>query len=97
VRSPADASVIIATLEVSDQAIATSGDYQQFFEYQGRRYHHIMDPRTAAPRLSSQHTITIRADDCMTCDAASTALFGMQPAQAQHVLAARGHGAAVVA
>lgn len=86
VRSPADPNAIIATVELSDAAIATSGDYEQFFVYQGRRYHHIMDPRTAAPRVADTHTITVQAETCMLCDVASTALFGMETTRAQRVL-----------
>ena len=97
VRSPTDADAIIATVELSDAAIATSGDYEQFFLHKGRRYHHIMDANTAAPRLTSSHTITIQADNCMTCDVASTALFGMDAARAQQVLKGRSGGATIVA
>ena len=97
VRSPTDPGAIIATAEISDAAIATSGDYEQFFLYQGRRYHHIMDPHTAAPRETRVHTITIQAADCLTCDVASTALFGMEAAQAARVLRARTPSATVVA
>jgi thiamine biosynthesis lipoprotein len=97
VRSPNDPDAIVATAEVSDAAIATSGDYEQFFLYQGRRYHHIMDPHTAAPRLTDTHTITIQADDCLSCDAGSTTLFGMDRAQGARVLATRAVNARVVA
>ncbi len=44
VRSPDDPDALIATLKMSDRAVATSGDYHQFFEYGGKRYHHLLDP-----------------------------------------------------
>ncbi|HEX6559047.1 MAG TPA: FAD:protein FMN transferase, partial [Longimicrobiales bacterium] len=97
VRSPSDPDALIATAEVSDAAIATSGDYEQFFMYHGRRYHHIMDPHTAAPRATKIHTITIQADNCLTCDVASTALFGLDTAHAQRILSARSSSSRVVA
>lgn len=96
VRSPSDPRTITATVELSDAAIATSGDYEQFFTHEGRRYHHILDPHTAAPRQTQRHTITVRADDCMTADAASTALFGMEAVEAVKLLQTKSRTAAVI-
>lgn len=96
IQAPDDARTLITTLEVSDKAIATSGDYEQFFRYRGVRYHHLMDPETAAPRRSSEHSITTEAETCMDADAASTALFGMTNDEADRVLAVRAHAARVV-
>jgi thiamine biosynthesis lipoprotein len=82
IRSPDAADGIAATVHAQDEAIATSGDYEQFFEYRGRRYHHLLDPATAAPYRVATRSLTIAAADCMTADAAATALFGATPAQA---------------
>ena len=49
VRSPDDPQGLVANLAMSDQAVATSGDYHQYFEHDGRRYHHLLDPTTGAP------------------------------------------------
>jgi FAD:protein FMN transferase len=76
VRSPDRMDVLLATFDLEEAAIATSGDYLQFFEYHGRRYHHLLDPRTAAPRVTPMRSVTVRAADCMTADAAATACFG---------------------
>lgn len=76
IRSPSEPGRISATLEVQDRAVATSGDYEQAFVHDGRRYHHLLDPRTAEPRLVESHSITVAADLCVTADAAATALFG---------------------
>jgi thiamine biosynthesis lipoprotein ApbE len=65
--------------------------------YRGTRYHHLMDPDRAAPRRSPVHTITIVADKCIDADAASTAVFGLEPAEARRLLSARSPGAYVVA
>jgi len=89
IRSPASESVLIGEVEVSDAAVATSGDYQRFFMYQGVRYHHLMDPATAAPRRTPMHSITTRASTCMHADAASTSCYGMDRARANALLAAR--------
>jgi thiamine biosynthesis lipoprotein len=96
VRSPTDPNALITTVSLSDAAIATSGDYEQFFLYQGRCYHHILDPRTAEPRKTTMRTVTIRADHCVTADAASTAVFGMESGAAARVLSRRPGNARVV-
>lgn len=80
VRSPDRADVLVATFDLENAAIATSGDYLQYFEYHGRRFHHLLDPATAAPRVSAMRSITVQAADCMTADAAATACFGREPA-----------------
>jgi thiamine biosynthesis lipoprotein len=95
VRSPTDPDAVIAEVELSDRAIATSGDYEQFFMYRGTRYHHLMDPRRAAPRRAALHTVTIVADRCRDADAASTAVFGMPSDAARALLAALAPGAYV--
>ena len=97
IRSPFDTHATIAEVEATDCAIATSGDYEQFFVHQGTRYHHLMDPERAAPRRSLVHSVTIMADRCRDADAASTAVFGMDTAAAQKLLAAVSPGARVVA
>jgi thiamine biosynthesis lipoprotein len=76
IRSPDRADRIVSTIEVEDAAVTTSGDYVKFFQYQGRRYHHLLDPETGAPRVTGMHSITVKAADCMTADAAATACFG---------------------
>jgi thiamine biosynthesis lipoprotein len=86
IRSPHDTS-IVATIQITDAAVATSGDYHQYFDHQGRRYHHLIDPSTAAPRTSRDHSLSIVADCCMTADAAATAAFGTDPMRAAAMLA----------
>ncbi len=75
VRSPDDPKGVAATLRMSDRAVATSGDYQQYFDFQGRRYHHLLDPRTGAPSRTRLRSVTIAADACMTADAGATTVF----------------------
>jgi thiamine biosynthesis lipoprotein len=96
VRSPTDPDAVIAEVELSDRAIATSGDYEQYFMYRGTRYHHLMDPERASPRRSPVHTVTVVADRCGDVDAASTAVFGMDRDAARRLLEARSPGAYVV-
>lgn len=97
VRAPDDADRLLTTIEVSDVAIATSGDYEQGFTYGGRRYHHIMDPRSAEPRITATHTITVVADRAIDADAASTAVFGSARPAAEQILKLRAPSSRIVA
>jgi FAD:protein FMN transferase len=87
IRSAADASRIAHSFALTDAAVATSGDYEQYFDYDGRRYHHLIDPVTAAPRAVAAHSLTVSASDCMTADAAATAAFGLGDDVADRIVA----------
>lgn len=86
------ASLPLASLDLHDgEAIGTSGDYQRYFEVDGKRYSHLLDPRTAAPATTSQAiTVVIPAgpNAGMQSDAYSKPLFiaGDQWLNAAHQL-----------
>ena len=70
-----DENSAIGVLTLSDTTISTSGDYERYFEKDGVRYHHILDPRTGYPADSGLMQVTIICDDSVIGDALSTACF----------------------
>lgn len=70
-----DENSAIGVLTLSDTTISTSGDYERYFEKDGVRYHHILDPRTGYPADSGLMQVTIISDDSVMGDALSTACF----------------------
>jgi thiamine biosynthesis lipoprotein len=76
VRDPRRADAVVAVLPLVDTSISTSGDYERFFERDGVRYHHLIDPMTGeSPR--TLRSVTILADDGLTCEALSKCVFVM--------------------
>ena len=65
---------VIGLLELKDRAVATSGDYEQFFMAQNQRYAHILDPRTGYPAQKAVEAVTISADSGLTADVLATAV-----------------------
>ena len=93
IQSPEDPASLAASVRLEDAAIATSGDYQQFFVYRHQRYHHLLDPATGAPRRTDQRSVSVVAGTCMAADAGATLAFG-RPAEDVAPILAR-HGAHV--
>lgn len=65
---------------VKDTTITTSANYEQFFMYEGLRYHHIVSPKTKRP-MQYYHSITMIGEDAGYLDAVATALFSMPEAE----------------
>ena len=66
---------IQAVVKLPGRALATSGNYRNFYEENGKRYAHTIDPKTGYPVQHSLLSATVLADDCMTADAYATAFM----------------------
>jgi thiamine biosynthesis lipoprotein len=65
-------------------SVATSGDYRRYFDDDGRRYAHTLDPRTGYPASHALASVTVVHPDCMLADALSTALTVLGPQAGLH-------------
>ncbi len=73
-QNPLDKSDIIGILEIKNKSVGVSGDYQNYIEIDGKRYHHILDATTGYP-VEDIKMLVIIADNALTADLYSTALF----------------------
>ncbi len=78
IRHPRQDAVIASLDMQGEEGISTSGDYERYFFYQGKRYHHILDPRTGYPAQGTQ-AVTVVHHDSGLADVAATALFVAGP------------------
>ena len=80
VETPERAGRSIQTVvHLTDSAMATSGDYRNYFEYEGRFYSHTIDPRTGYPVTHDAASVTVVAQTAAFADAAATALLVLGP------------------
>lgn len=74
VRHPREVSQCMATLDLAGQALATSGDYERYFEMAGQRFCHIIDPRTGWP-VQHFRSVSVVAPTCLLAGAVSTTIM----------------------
>lgn len=74
IRDPDDGGAMVTRLALVDEAISTSGDYERYFEEDGVRYHHILDPATGRP-VEGVRSVTVVGPDGTLTDALSTSVF----------------------
>lgn len=80
IRHPRQEGGLIAMIDLKDEAISTAGDYERFFERDGIRYHHILDPQTLQPARACQ-SVTVIAKEGVVADGLDTAIFVLGPDQ----------------
>ena len=74
IQHPRKEGEIIAEIDLQDEAISTAGDYERFFEKDGIRYHHILDPRTLQPARGCQ-SVSVIAKEGIWADGLDTGIF----------------------
>ncbi|MFQ5602469.1 MAG: FAD:protein FMN transferase [bacterium] len=79
VESPDDPSGLQMVLHLKDNALATSGDYFNYFEKDGVRYSHTIDPRTGKPIMHKLASVTVLHKSCMLADGFATAINVLGP------------------
>lgn len=78
IQNPRQPDSLLARLDLDVAAVTTSGDYERFFEQDGKRYHHVFDPRTGWP-VTGAASVTVCSDDPIAADCYATAVFVMGP------------------
>jgi len=85
IESPENPGFILKAISLLNRAVVTSGDYQRFFQIDGRKYSHIFDPRTGRP-VEGSLSVTLIGEDIVRVDALATAVSVMGPAKAEEFL-----------
>lgn len=76
IRDPRNDGQVAISVPLEDEAISTSGDYERYFEEDGVRYHHIIEPNSGTPATGVQ-SATVFGPDAVLTDALSTSVFIM--------------------
>jgi len=76
IRDPRNDGQVAISVPLADEAISTSGDYERYFDEDGVRYHHIIQPKTGEP-ASGVHSASVFGPDAVMTDALSTSVFVM--------------------
>ena len=95
IQHPRHEGRILATLDATDEAISTSGDYERFFIKDGIRYHHILDSHTLQPARLCR-SVTILAPGATWADALATGVFVLGPVRGLALVERLGLGAVIV-
>ena len=85
IRDPEGGRRVVGSLLLADEAVATSGNYENFVEIEGTVYGHIIDPRAGRP-VSHTLSVTVVAPTALEADALSTGLFVLGPESGEKAL-----------
>lgn len=78
VKKPfADADALVGSIAVVNKSVVTSGTYERYFEQAGKRWHHILDPRSGYPLDNELDSVTIISSDSLDGDIWTTLMFGL--------------------
>ena len=86
IKDPRRPESYFASFATKDRAVVTSGDYERFFVKDGKRYHHIIDPRTGRP-ATGLSSVTVIHPKATQADAMATAAFVLGPRKGYEYLA----------
>ncbi len=86
INNPEQPGDLTTALALNNRAIATSGDYLNFYVKDGKRYAHTIDPKTGFPVAHTALSVSVLADDCMTADGYATAFMVLGVAKAKEIL-----------
>ncbi len=86
IQHPRQPDGVLEAVQIVDRAVVTSGDYERFFEQDGIRYHHLLDPGTGLPARACQ-SVSIITDSVALADALATAVFVLGPQKGLALLA----------
>lgn len=84
-----DADALVGAMEVAHKSVVTSGTYERYFEQDGRRYHHILNPQTGYPLDNELDSVTIISTDSLDGDIWTTLLYGAGVEQGCQMLKGR--------
>jgi len=73
IKDPRRLSEILETQSLIDEAVATSGGYEQFFTFKGKKYSHLVDPRSGYPVDNDLISVSVISENCATADSLATA------------------------
>ncbi len=86
IQDPRDEDEIIDIIKVKDKAVATSGDYRRYFTLEGKRFSHIVNPKTGLTVQDVPMSVTIIGPDSTTTDALATGVFVLGPEEGMKLI-----------
>ena len=90
INTPSDDAALtdlIEYLSLSDRGLASSGNYRNYYEVEGHKYGHTINPKTGYPEVNELLAVSVIAQDCMTADALATACMVMGYTKAKDLIA----------